>query len=734
MDEIRGYVERITFQSSETGYTVAQLQQVGRSGLTCIVGSMPSIQPGETLSCSGSWKKHATHGTQFEVVSYRTEMPADVVGIAKYLGSGLVRGIGPVYAKRIVAKFGTTTLDVIDREPDKLREVQGIGEGRLAKIKLCWNDQRAIRDVMIFLQTYGVSPTYAQKIFRQYGAESISQVSENPYRLARDIHGIGFKTADVIAQKLGVAVDAPQRIDSGIEFVLHDLSSDGHVCYPLEEFFPAAEAILEVTQPLIRERLKVLQGEGRLVVAALGQVPMDQSFVWLTNYFEAEQAIARDIKRLLRGQSGLRLVDVPRALAWAQETLHIQLAPKQLEAVSHALVKKVQIITGGPGTGKSTITNAILRITEKLSDKIVLAAPTGRAAKRMSEITGKKASTIHSLLEFDFRKMQFKRNRRNPLDCDLLIVDEASMIDTSLMSHLLKAVPDQARVVFVGDINQLPSVGPGNVLKDLIGSRTLTVTQLNEIYRQAAGSRIITNAHRINDGMMPQLDNDPNSDFFFIEAEEPEGVLKTIVELVSERLPRRYPFHRLDDIQVLAPMRRGVIGTENLNVVLQAALNPKGTSYIRFGQCYRVGDKVMQIRNDYDKGVFNGDVGRIESISAVDQQMEVIIDGRAVVYDFSELDDVVLAYAVSIHKYQGSECPCIIIPVHTTHFKLLHRNLIYTGVTRGKRLVILVGTKRAVAIAVKNDEVRRRFTGLRQALRGPHTVSAIPCVEMQHFE
>lgn len=722
MDQIRGYVERITFQSAETGYTVAQLQQLVKSGLTCIVGTMPAITPGETLVCEGQWKKHPSHGLQFEVSSYKTEMPADVVGITKYLGSGLVRGIGPVYAKRIVEKFGTKTLEIIDNDPDQLRHVQGIGKGRLSKIKLCWQDQRAIRDVMVFLQTYGVSPTYAQKIFREYGPQSIAKVSENPYRLARDIHGIGFKSADAIARKMGVANDAPERIDAGIEFVLFDLASEGHVCYPETELYPVAGAMLEVPEPLIRDRVQALQQEGRLVVAVQGKALIEQTFVWATPYFEAEQNIARDIKRLLRAGSNLRAIDIPRALAWVQDTLRLQLAPKQAEAVSCALSEKVQIITGGPGTGKSTITHAILTITEKITDKIMLAAPTGRAAKRMGEITGKKASTIHALLEFDFRKMQFKRNRKNPLECDLLIIDEASMIDTSLMSHLLKAVPDHCRVVFVGDINQLPSVGPGNVLKDLIGSRMITTTQLNEIYRQAAGSRIITNAHAINDGIMPNLDNHPNSDFFFIEEEEPENVLKTIVALISDRLPRKYPLNRLTDIQVLAPMRRGVIGTENLNATLQQALNPKGPSYVRFGQCYRVGDKVMQIKNDYDKGVFNGDIGRIESLSNVDQQMVILFDDKPVVYDFSELDDVVLAYAVSIHKYQGSECPCIVIPVHTTHFKMLHRNLIYTGVTRGKRLVVMVGTRRAMNIAVRNDEVRRRYTGLRYALRGERTV------------
>lgn len=718
MQQIRGHVERVTFQNPENGYTVAQLQQLGKSDLTCIVGALPAIRPGETLLCRGAWKRHPVHGLQFQVEEYQTEMPADEVGIVKYLGSGLIKGIGPVYAERIVATFGLSTLEVIDREPERLRSIQGIGKGRLEKIKTCWSAQRAIRNVMLFLQRFGVSPTWAQKIYRAYGDESVEKVSANPYCLARDIHGIGFKTADGIASKMGVMPDSSLRIDAGVEFVLFELSNEGHVCYPVEEFLVVAAEILTVSQSLIEERLKVLSKEGRLVLAALGAIPMDRPFVWLRKYFEAEQAITRDIHRLLSGHSQLRTIDVPRALAWVSQELKMELAPNQSKAVSQALTEKIHIITGGPGTGKSTITNALLKIMEKLSDKIVLAAPTGRAAKRMSEITGRKASTIHSLLEVDFKTMGFKRNRQNPIECDLIVIDEASMIDTQLLYHLLKAIPTHARVVLVGDINQLPSVGAGNVLKDLIASRLLTVTQLTDIYRQAVGSRIITNAHRINAGQMPDLYNDAKSDFFFLEGQEPEEVLKIVTELVEKRLPQRYGFDTLQDVQVLTPMRKGVIGTENLNAVLQQALNPKGRAVEQFGRRYQVGDKVMQIRNDYTKEVFNGDIGRIESIDEVDQQLVVSVDGREVVYDFADLEDLVLAYAVSIHKYQGSECPCVVIPIHTTHFKLLHRNLLYTGVTRGRRLVVLVGTKRAIAIAVKNDEVKRRYTGLRQALKG----------------
>ena len=717
MDEIFGYIERITFQNDENGYTVAQLQQRGQRDLTCTVGSMPMVQPGETIRCWGAWKQHLIYGRQFIVEKFRVEAPADVVGIQKYLGSGLIKGIGPAYASRIVKKFEAETLHIIDTDPQRLLEIKGLGKKRLERIIACWTEQKSIREVMMFLQQYGVSPSFAQKIFKVYGEKSIELLKENPFRLAKDIFGIGFKTADKIAASMGIEPDSPERIDAGIEYVLSELSSDGNVCYPVPDFIRAAAEMLEVKPEMVEQRLGCLEEEKRIVLQDLIHEGNSQPFIWVKPLYIAEFGISREMTRLIKSHSNLRDVNVDKALEWVQEELKIELGKNQKTAVGYAIKEKLQIITGGPGTGKSTITNAILRITEKLTTKIALAAPTGRAAKRMSEITGKKASTIHSLLEVDFRsKGGFKRNRENPLDVDLLIIDEASMIDTLLMYSLLKAIPSHARVIFVGDINQLPSVGPGNVLKDIISSRRIKVTMLNEIFRQAAGSKIITNAHRINEGVFPDIWNNDEDDFFFIEKLENDDVLSTIVALVSQRLPRKYGLNNFGEIQVLAPMRRGVIGTENLNTVLQETLNPKKEGLFRFGKKYAEGDKVMQIRNNYQKEVFNGDVGKILKIDMTEQQILVEFEGKEVLYEFSDLDELVLAYAISVHKYQGSECPCIVMPIHTSHFKLLHRNLLYTGVTRGKRMVIIVGTKKALAIAVKNDEVKRRYTGLKQAL------------------
>lgn len=718
MDQICGYIERITFQNSENGYTIAQLKMPSRSDLVCIVGSMPAIKPGETVRCVGQWKQHLIHGRQFCVNECKVEAPADIMGIKKYLGSGLIKGIGPVYAARIVQKFGIDTLNIIDQHPDRLLEIEGLGEKRLDKISSCWSEQKSIREVMIFLQSHGVSPTYAQKIYKSYGDKSITKVKENPYHLAKDIFGIGFLTADTIAQKVGIAHDSSQRVDAGIEFVLYELSNEGHVCYPSLDFLDAAEKILEVPRDFIDSRIAHLAKEERIIVFDLIVDGTTKSHVWARPFFNAEIGISRELMRIKKGACKLRQVDVPRALQWVQEALKITLAKNQQDAVACALSEKVQIITGGPGTGKSTITKAILAITSKLTDRIVLAAPTGRAAKRMTEITGKKASTIHSLLEFDFKAGKFKRNRESPIECDLIIVDESSMIDTYLMNSLLKAIPTDARLILVGDINQLPSVGPGNVLKDIINARCVSVTMLTEIFRQAAGSRIITNAHRINQGSFPDIQNHSDSDFFFMPVQEPEDVLSNIVALVSQRLPKKYGLNPFSDIQVLAPMRRGAIGIENLNTVLQEALNPSDNKLLYAGRSFSVGDKVMQLRNDYNKLVFNGDIGRITKINNVDQQVVVQMDDREVTYEFADLDELVLAYAVSIHKYQGSECPCIVMPVHTSHFKLLTRNLLYTGVTRGKKLVVLVGTTKALAIAVNNDDVKKRHTGLQQALMG----------------
>ncbi len=706
MEEIFGYIENIVFHEEENGFTVARLKEPRKMELTCIVGSMTSLQPGESVRCQGVWKHHAQYGRQFEVASLEYQAPSDLIGIQKYLESGMIKGIGATYAERIVKQFGLDTLQVIDQTPEQLNQVPGIGKKRVERILECWQQQKSIRSVMIFLRGHGVSPAYAQKIFKRYGEQSVEKVKDNPYALAKEIHGIGFKMADSIATGLGISKTSALRIDAGIEHVLWELTNEGHVCYPEEEFIPQAKEVLNVD--LIEERLEHLIKEGHVL--------RENGFVFVKPLYLSEVGIAREISRLSQAPSLLRSIDTARALEWVQNQLKIALATEQKEAVARGVTDKVLIITGGPGTGKSTITKAILTITEKLTQKIVLAAPTGRAAKRMSEITRKKAFTIHALLEMDFKAGGFKHNRNHPLECDLIIIDEASMIDTLLMNHLLKAIPSHARLLLIGDIDQLPSVGPGNVLKDMIQSERIRVSELKQIFRQAAGSQIVVNAHKINRGEFPDLKTDHKGDFFFIKAETPEEIAETIVNLVKVRLPKRYRLHRFDDIQILSPMKRGVIGTENLNTVLQKELNPHPSPLTYMGRSFHLGDKVMQIRNNYQKHVYNGDVGRIIEIDLAEQTLKVHFDEHCVSYDFSEIDELLLAYAVSIHKYQGSECPCVIIPIHTSHFKLLFRNLLYTGITRGKRLVILVGTAKALAIAIHNDETRKRHTGLKKAL------------------
>lgn len=717
MEQLFGHIERITFENTESGYVVAWLNIPKSRDPACIVGYLPQLQPGETVRCFGTWKTHLIYGKQFEVSKFQREAPSDLEGIKKYLGSGLIKGIGPKYAERIVAHFDIETLNIIDQAPDRLKEVSGLGKKKIERIKECWNEQKSIRDVMIFLQKYGVSPAYAQKIFKKYGKESIQKVKENPYRLSRDIFGIGFKLADKIALEMGILKDSPQRIDAGVEHVLTQLATDGHVCFPLSEYLLKAEEQLQVLPSNIDNRLETLQKEDRIEVFDLIKHGKATQFIWHKPYFLSEIGISREFIRLNTQACSIRAIQHEKAVEWVQTKLNIQLATNQKEAVCAALKEKFLIITGGPGTGKSTITKAILAITEKISSNILLAAPTGRAAKRMAEITQKKASTIHSLLEFDFTNGGFKKNKNSPLECDLIIVDEASMIDTMLMYSLLKAIPDHARVILVGDVNQLPSVGPGNVLKDFIHSLIVPVITLNEIFRQAAGSRIITNAHRINKGLYPDTRNLSDTDFFFFETQEPQDILKNVIALVSQKLPRRYGFDPFKDIQVLAPMRRGVIGIDNLNHMLQETLNPKKESIFRSGRKFQIGDKVMQIRNDYKREVFNGDIGYILDIDQDEQQVIVQVDEREIIYEYSDLDELVLAYAVSVHKYQGSECKAVIIPVHSSYFNL-DRNLLYTAVTRGKSIVVMVGTKKALAIAVKSVENKIRFTGLQEALSG----------------
>ena len=718
MEHIYGHIESIVFQSPDTGFTVARLKEPKKRDTTCIVGIIPALHPGETVHCSGSWKNTPNYGIQFAITEYHTEAPATIVGIKKYLESGLVKGIGPTYAKRIVEKFGLKTLDVIENNTESLLKIAGIGKKRVSIIKTCWHDQKAIRDVMIFLQSFGVTPAYAQKIFKKHRGQSIEKVKENPYCLAKDIRGIGFKTADTIAKNLGIPHDSGHRIEAGIEHSLSELSSNGHVCYPLEDFVSHASEILEVSPQLVKLRIEPLENEGRIVVSHITIDANIKPFIWLKGFYIAENGIAHNLERIHTSRFLLREIDSNRAIDWVQKKLNFTFDDSQRHAIGQALVSKVQIITGGPGTGKSTIIAAILTIINKIHGSIILAAPTGRAAKRMAEITGIRASTIHSLLKYDFSLGGFKHNTENPIDCDILIVDEASMIDTSLMYSLLKAIPNRAKVILVGDINQLPSVGPGNVLMDIIHSKAFPTTTLTHIFRQAAGSKIIINAHSINRGYFPDLRQERNSDFFFIEEDDPQDILRTVVNLVVDRLPKTYGFHPIDDIQVISPMKRGIIGIENFNTTLQESVNPKGRGFIHYGRKFLVGDKVMQIKNNYNKDIYNGDIGRITHIDTVDMEMIVTIEDRIVEYDFSELDELVLAYTVSVHKYQGCECPCIIMPIHTAHFIMLHRNLLYTGVTRGKKLVVLVGTKKALAIAVKNDTISKRHTGLRQALHG----------------
>ncbi len=717
MDTITGHIERITFQNAENGWTVARLQEAKKKDLTTIVGTLTSIQVGESLRCQGHWKNDPNFGYQFIVQDYEVTQPATIKGIQKYLASGMIKGIGDHFAEQIVTRYGEQTLDIIDGTPDILMEIDGIGPKRLEQIKKGWTEQKAIREVMTFMMGYGISPTYSQKVYKTYGDEAIRIIKDNPYQLARDIWGIGFKTADSTAQKLGIGKDSEQRIDAGVEYVLNELSNDGHTCFPVDKFLEEAQKLLDVDSNSIAIRLASIEKEERIVTEPLDIDREKTACVWLKSLHACEQGIGEELKRLKNTKSTLREIKASDAISWAEKKLNLILAENQKRAVAASLSEKVHIITGGPGTGKSTITKVILLITHQLTQKILLAAPTGRAAKRLSEITGLKASTIHSLLEFDFSKGGFKKGRENQLDCDLIIVDEASMIDTVLMFNLLKALPKHCRVVFVGDVDQLPSVGAGNVLKDFIDSQSMPITRLTEIFRQAASSKIIVNAHKVNTGQFPDISNEKSGDFFFIPEEDSEKIPDLIVNLVDSRLPKAYGFHTFDDIQVLSPMNRGTIGNRNLNEILQKKLNPSYEPLMKLGRSFHEGDKVMQIKNNYEKDVFNGDVGRIQKIDRSEQELIVKFDERLVVYDFTEIDQLTFAYSISIHKFQGSECPCIVMPIHTSHYMMLFRNLLYTGITRGKKLVVLLGSKKAIAMAVKNDKAVRRFTGLGEVMR-----------------
>ena len=721
LTELNGQIERITFASEESGFTVARVKVKGHRDLVTVVGNLMSPMPGEIIRMKGKWSSHAKYGEQFSVQQYHTAVPASVVGIRKYLGSGLIKGVGPVTAGRIVNKFGADSLEIIENDIKKLHQVNGIGKKRIEMIAAAWEEQKEIRDVMIFLQSHDVSSGYACKIFKQYGNGSIAVVQENPYRLAMDIFGIGFVTADSIAEKLGFAKDSDLRIRAGVIYVLHQLADEGNVYYPYEDLIVKCVGILEVDADLVAGAIGRDSADRLIVVEdlnkSLDDLRENSRGVYLAKFHVSETSAAVRLKRLTELPKSIRHIKKDKALEWVQDQLSITLAKKQKDAIMASLESKVMVITGGPGTGKTTIINAVLKIFSRVGIKILLAAPTGRAAKKLSETTGLKAKTIHRLLEFSFAAGGFKKNDTSPLKCDLLIIDEASMIDMILMHHLLKAVPLGATLILVGDVNQLPSVGAGNVLNDIIESNTVNIVRLDEIFRQAKQSRIIVNAHKINKGIIPRFDSyTDKNDFYFINQQEPERVVEIIIKLVTKNIPRRFGFDPFDEIQVLTPMHRGVAGASNLNKKLQSALNPGGKGMARGSTEFKVNDKVMQIKNNYDKDVFNGDMGRIMKILPELREVKILFDGRIITYDFMDMDELVLAYAVSVHKSQGSEYPVVIIPILTQHYILLQRNLIYTAVTRGRKLVVMVGTRKALAIGVKNNKIQKRYTCLKDRL------------------
>lgn len=705
MLKLRCVVERITYQNPENGYSVMKVKVKGYNDLVTLVGNLLEVPAGSVLLCEGDWKVDKRYGNQFVAESWEEVMPATIYGIEKYLGSGLVKGIGPKFAQLIVSRFGLETIDVIETDIERLYEVPGIGKKRVEKIAESWEKQKDIKNVMLFLQGYGVSTAYAAKIYRQYGKESIDTVKSNPYKLADDIWGIGFKTADGIATKMGYEKNDIRRCKSGITYTLSRLSEEGHVYAEEEQLLKAAIELLEADEEPIRKAMaEMLQSEDLI---------KDGDALYMPPFYYAEVGTANRLQGLLHSTEG-NLFQKTLDIDAISKASGIEYDEVQVEAIREAVASKVMVLTGGPGTGKTTTTQGIIAALKSMGLSILLAAPTGRAAKRMSETTGMEAKTIHRLLEYN-PKDGYKRNDENPLEGDALIVDECSMIDIILMNNLMKALPTDMRLVLVGDIDQLPSVGAGNVLRDIIDSEKIPVIRLTRIFRQAQSSRIIMSAHAINKGQFPDTSNGKQTDFFFMQVEDPEQVAETIVKLVKERLPKAYN-RPTSDIQVLTPMQRGVVGAANLNTALQAVLNTSQLALTRSGYSFRQGDRVMQLRNNYDKDVFNGDLGYVEKVNLEDCTLQVNFDNKLVEYEVSELDELTLAYATTIHKSQGSEYPIVIMPVLMTHYVMLQRNLIYTGITRAKKICVLVGTKKALSFAIRNMSVLKRNTKLKERL------------------
>lgn len=717
-DGLAGLIERVTFHSEETGFAVLRVKVKGRRELATVVGSLATVSAGEWITAQGRWVRDSEHGLQLNATFLECTPPTSREGIEKYLGSGMIKGIGPVYAKKMVEKFGEEVLTVIEKSSAQLEEISGIGPERRRRIKEAWKEQRAIREIMVFLHSNGVSTSRAVRIFKTYGEQAIETVRANPYTLAKDISGIGFKTADQIAEKVGIPRESIIRACAGISHCLLEATNSGHCALPKEMLLDAAKGLLLVDEALIGEALDRLLVNRELVEEQIGE----HALVFLPALRATEIGIAAKIHAMCSMPSTHPAIDIGKAIEWCEKKTGTELAASQKEAIKKACESRVLIITGGPGVGKTTLINSLLLIFRAKKIKCLLCAPTGRAAKRLGDATGLEAKTIHRLLEFQPSSGGFTRNEDRPLDCNLLVVDETSMVDVQLMHKLLKAVPANAHLILVGDVDQLPSVGPGMVLANLIESGVVPIVRLTEIFRQAAKSHIITNAHRINEGRMPEFgDKTQESDFYFVEREEPEAIQSTLIRLIKERIPAKWGFNPIGDVQVLCPMNRGSLGAREMNLQLQNALNPQRPDeprVERFGWQFRIRDKVIQTENNYDKEVFNGDIGRIKAINPDEREVAIQFESREVIYDFGELDEVSLAYAISIHKSQGSEFPVVIVPVAMQHYMLLQRNLIYTAITRGKKMVVLIGQKKALGLAVRNNRTGERFSGLLERLRG----------------
>src|SRR2546427_2135116 len=714
MEHLTGAVERVTFHSEETGFCVLRVKVRGHRDLVTVVGTAATITPGEHIESQGVWVNDRTHGLQFKTQALRVVPPSTLEGIEKYLGSGMVKGIGPHFAKKLVQAFKEQVFDVIEQTPERLTELDGIGPKRKQRVVEAWEAQKIIREIMVFLHSHGVGTARAVRIYKTYGNDAIVKVRENPYRLALDIHGIGFKTADALAQRLGIPRDAVIRAQAGVRHVLQEFAEDGHCAVHHGELIETATTLLEIPVAIIEQAVALECQEDHLIAEAIDGKPC----LFLAPLQRAEVGVASHLLRLLKGALPWGAIDPAKAIPWVEQKTSRTLSPSQREAVAMALGSKVTVITGGPGVGKTTIVTSILQILQAKKMDVLLCAPTGRAAKRLTETTGLEAKTIHRLLEFEPTSMGFVHGQSNPLRADMVVVDEVSMVDVVLMSQLLRAIPNNAAVLLVGDVDQLPSVGPGTVLADIIASGRIPTVTLTEIFRQAATSQIIVNAPRVNQGQMPLMREDGPSDFYVIPADSPEEIQAKLLRVVPARLPQRFGLHPIRDVQVLTPMNRGSLGARALNSVLQEALNPAATPRVtRFGWTYAPGDKVIQTVNNCEKDVFNGDIGRVAQIDVEAGQVMIDFDGRSVTYDVGELDEVALAYATTVHKSQGSEYPVVVLPLATQHYPMLARNLLYTGVTRGKQLVVVIGQPRAVAIAVRNVRSVQRLTNLAARLR-----------------